>query len=587
MISQRLQIVIDAENKADAALKQVAGRLGEVADKNGDLMERLGRYDVAFKSMAVAGTAAFAAVAGAIGVSVAKAAEFEQMEIAFGTMLGSAEKGTAMLKELVAFAAKTPFEVKGIQDTARQLLAYGFAQEEVLDNLKILGDIAAGVGMDKLPLITLAFGQVKAATRLTGMELRQFTENGIPLLTELSKQMGISTAEVQQLVTEGKVGFEDVRKALQAMTTEGGRFANMMEKQSTTLAGRWSTFKDTLSVTAVTLGQAFLPYLNQLLVTVTPIITKIGEWVQAHPKLTAGLLAAAAALAGLTAVVGVIGTAIVAFIGMLSAVGLSIGAFVAILATVGVVAGVVVAAIAALIAVGVLLYKNWDEIKEKSAAVWGGIKEFFVGQWEEMKSFVQGAIYFIVGVITLALDNLIPSWREKLGFILEVWNQAWDAVKAKVESVREGIAFAFEVLRQAIGDAWEAIVGIFGWAKAKIGEELAPITKAVDGFIDKVEKAIKLAKSVGSYIVSAGKSTVSGKRAVGGPVSSGLAYTVGEDGEETFVPATAGRIIRNGGLGGTVININIGNNTFMGKEGIAREIGDELMRQLQLRTKLA
>uniref|UniRef100_UPI002B1DFA00 tape measure protein n=1 Tax=Pseudomonas atacamensis TaxID=2565368 RepID=UPI002B1DFA00 len=81
-------------------------------------------------------------------------------------------------KELTKFAASTPFELKGLETASKQLLAYGFEQKQVLPNLKALGDIAAGVGMDKLPQLILAFGQVKAATRLTGNELRQFTEAG-------------------------------------------------------------------------------------------------------------------------------------------------------------------------------------------------------------------------------------------------------------------------------------------------------------------------------------------------------------------------------------------------------------------------
>jgi tape measure domain-containing protein len=505
MINQRLQIVIDAENKAAGALKQVEGQLGGVQERIQTMQGKLERFDPAFKTMAIGGTAAFAAIAGVIGLSVSKAAEFEQMQISFETMLGSAEKGTKMLKDLIAFAAKTPFEVKGIQDTARQLLAYGFTQEEVMSNLKIMGDLAAGVGMDRLPLITLAFGQVKAATKLTGMELRQFTENGIPLLAALSEQMGVSVGTIQQMVSEGKIGFEDVRKALESMTIEGGRFANLMERQSTTLAGRWSTFKDTLAVTATTIGTALLPYAQKLLEVMIPIVTKIGEWVAAHPKLTAAILAAAAALAGLVAVVGIIGVAVVGFMGMLAAAGLTIGGFVVVLGTIAAVSGGVIIAIGliggAAAALAYVIVTNWDKIKATTIAVWDSIKAYLHEVWEDIKSSAAAAL---------------------------------------------------------------------DWILSKI---------------EKVMSAYNKVKSAVSSVVSAGKSVV-GARAAGGPVSAGAPYIVGERGPETFVPATAGRIIRSGS-GGTTININIGGNTFMGKEGIAREIGDELMHQLNLRSKFA
>lgn len=82
-------------------------------------------------------------------------------------MIGSAKEADSFVKDMISFAAKTPFEIKGLETASKQLLAYGFNQKEVLPNLKNLGDIAAGVGMDKLPQLILAFGQVKAATKLT------------------------------------------------------------------------------------------------------------------------------------------------------------------------------------------------------------------------------------------------------------------------------------------------------------------------------------------------------------------------------------------------------------------------------------
>jgi len=94
------------------------------------------------------------------------------------------------------FAKKTPFTLQGLENETKKLLAYGISQKEVMADLKVLGDIAAGVGMDKLPNLTLAYGQVRAAGRLTGMELRQFTEAGVPLLEELSKVTGMAVQDM-------------------------------------------------------------------------------------------------------------------------------------------------------------------------------------------------------------------------------------------------------------------------------------------------------------------------------------------------------------------------------------------------------
>jgi hypothetical protein len=139
------------------------------SDINGfaDNVENVGR-----SMMKVGGIATLAVTVPLVGMGTAAvkaAADFEQSTVAFTTMLGSAERAKKLLEDITAFALKTPFQLKDVETGAKQLLAYGVSADNVLTNLKQLGDVAAGVGMDKLPNLILAFGQVKAATRLTGM----------------------------------------------------------------------------------------------------------------------------------------------------------------------------------------------------------------------------------------------------------------------------------------------------------------------------------------------------------------------------------------------------------------------------------
>jgi tape measure domain-containing protein len=171
----------------------------------------------------------------------------EQTTVAFQTMLGSKEKADKLQAELIQLANNTPFELKDVQEASKKLLAFGFSAQEVVPNLTALGNIAAGVGQEKLPQLILAFGQVKAATRLTGNELRQFTEAGVPLMDELAKNLKKPVSEIKKMVEAGEIGFPLVDKALKSLTTEGGRFANLMEAQSKTLGGLYSTFKDTFT----------------------------------------------------------------------------------------------------------------------------------------------------------------------------------------------------------------------------------------------------------------------------------------------------------------------------------------------------
>lgn len=214
-------------------------------------------------TLAGIGVAVGAATA-AIGYLLNEAGEDEQTLIAFETMMGSAETAQKKLEELKDFAKNTPFDLKGLKVASQRLLAYSFDAEELIPTLSALGDISSGVGKDKLPNLILALGQVRAATRLTGMELRQFTEAGVPLLDELSKAMGKPPKEIQEMISAGKVPYEMVKTAIFNLTKEGGRFHNLMAKQSKSLLGLWSNFLDYINIISIEIGNSLLPEAKEL-----------------------------------------------------------------------------------------------------------------------------------------------------------------------------------------------------------------------------------------------------------------------------------------------------------------------------------
>lgn len=228
-------------------------------------------------SLAGIGIAVGIASAG-VGYLLNEAGQDEQTRIAFETMLGSAEEAKIRLEELKQFAATTPFELPGLKDAAKRLLAFNIQGQEIIPTLRALGDISAGVGMDKLPQLILAFGQVKAATRLTGMELRQFTEAGVPLLGELAKTMGKSEAQIQELIHSKKISFEQTRTALFSLSQDGGRFANLMVKQSKSFLGMISNFKDYINIVAIEVGNELLPVAKELLGSLI-------DWAQANKEI--------------------------------------------------------------------------------------------------------------------------------------------------------------------------------------------------------------------------------------------------------------------------------------------------------------
>lgn len=183
---------------------------------------------------------------------------FEQLDVSFETMLGSAEKADKLLKDLLQFAAKTPFEIKEIGGVAKQLLAVGIESEKVLPTLKSLGDVAAGLSVP-VSRLALNYGQIKTQVRLTGRELRDFSIAGVPLLAELAKTLGKTEQEIKAMVSAGKIEFPAVEQAFKNMSSSGGRFANLMIKQSATLGGMWSNFKDLITLTVKEYSTQLLP----------------------------------------------------------------------------------------------------------------------------------------------------------------------------------------------------------------------------------------------------------------------------------------------------------------------------------------
>ncbi len=172
--------------------------------------------------------------------------EFQQLEVAFNTMLGSKEQANTLMSQLVYTAAKTPFDLQGVANGAKQLLAYGTAAEDVNETLIRLGDIASGLSIPLNDLVWL-YGTTMTQGRLFTQDLRQFMGRGIPLADELAKQFGVTKDKVGELVTAGKVGFPEVRKAIEAMTNEGGKFGGLMEEQSKTITGQISNIEDAIS----------------------------------------------------------------------------------------------------------------------------------------------------------------------------------------------------------------------------------------------------------------------------------------------------------------------------------------------------
>lgn len=190
----------------------------------------------------VGGAAAFIQLAREI---VNVRGEMQQLEIAFTTMLKSPEKAVKLMSELKDFAANTPFGLMDSAKGAKQLIAYGSQAESVVDELKMLGDVASGISAPLGDIVYL-YGTLRTQGRAYAVDMRQFANRGIPIYEEVAKVMKISTDQVQEFVSAGKVGFKEVEQAFRNMTSDSGMYGGLMEKQTESVTGQIEKLKDNI-----------------------------------------------------------------------------------------------------------------------------------------------------------------------------------------------------------------------------------------------------------------------------------------------------------------------------------------------------
>jgi tape measure domain-containing protein len=248
-----IKIAFDVDDKDLAkASKSIDTLKSNVSDSLNRVNRGVGQIGQGISQITTPISAGLALVS---GFSLKTYADIEQINMAYEVMLGSVEKGKKLTKDLIDFASKTPFEIKGIQSSAKQLLGMGFELEEIIPSLKAVGDVSAGVGAP-LERLILNLGQVRTRGKLTGQELRDFAVNGVPLIEELAKQFGVAKEEIAGMVSKGQISFEDTMKAFTNMTSEGGKFNNMMFRLSGTLGGRFSNFLDNITKMMIDFGES-------------------------------------------------------------------------------------------------------------------------------------------------------------------------------------------------------------------------------------------------------------------------------------------------------------------------------------------
>jgi tape measure domain-containing protein len=457
----------------DKSFGKIGSGIASALKKPATALAGIGESILGFSKKAAIGLGV--ATTAASVFSFKSASDFEQARIAFDTMLGSVEKGRKMMGELSDFARKTPFELPEVVTGAKQLLAYGIEAEKIIPTFTALGNISAGVGRDKLPQLVLAYGQVRTATKLTGNELRQFTEAGVPLLESLTKVMGKSAAQIKEDMADGVApSFEQVQKAIFGLSGEGGKFFNLMDKQSKTFGGVMSNLSDNLGRVArnvIGLSDTGDVIKDGLFDKVSKAAQQLLDWVDKNKD----AIIAFAQGAIQTAIVwgGKFIAIIKQVVGWLQqhqkvakAIAVALGIFV--------VAAIAAAAIAAVVAAGwglavaaiiggvtflaSMFVQNWDKIKTAALDLWDKISKafttgfnFIVNGLKWLANNWTYVIGFMIGfVLTLPLKMGLAigaGIKRIISAIMGVnWGAVWEVIKRSFFSMVDSLTVAMQRL---------------------------------------------------------------------------------------------------------------------------------------------
>ncbi len=231
------------------------------------------------------------------------AAGFEKLQKSMSMLLGSESLGEKLFGDIRVFAARTPLELEAVAGSVRNLLANaGESSESVIETVRRLGDLALGQG-DVLNSLVRAYGQVKSLGKAMTQDLYQFANAGIPIFKALGTVLGVSQAQVRELVSAGKVGFEDVRKALETLTNEGGKFYGQLDAQAELLGGKWSTAMSNVKEAQAALLESFKTEITWVIDGVSQFASAIRDSGDGTRKFLAALTGTIAAIP--IAVVGV------------------------------------------------------------------------------------------------------------------------------------------------------------------------------------------------------------------------------------------------------------------------------------------
>lgn len=425
-------------------------------------------------------------------------ATMESYQTSFRVMLGNAEKADAYLAKLKESAAKTPFELKDLAEASKVLLAFGVDADKSQEVLNRLGDISQG-NAEKLNSLALVFGQVSSQGKLMGQDFLQLVNAGFPV-QKLAEDAGMSMSQFKDAMSEGKITIDDLNKTLVNATSEGGMFFGSMEEQSKTFNGQMSTLKDNFNTF---LGNAFKPLFDYVRDTAIPFLNDLFTNTEKYKDIivllgiaigtvTALIIAyniqQGLATAGLTLWGAICGFAT----GVTTALGV---AFTFLTSPIG----LVILAIGAVIAIGYLVIKNWDTIKQVASNVFSWLVGFFKDVGDKIGGFFSG-MFDIGKNIVMGIWNGISNMGQWIK------DKIFGFAKGITDSIKNffGIKSPSTLMRDLIGK--NLVLGIGVGIETNTNEALKSIDYMNQELQNKMQNAVML--ETGKMSVSGTTGTV-------------------------------------------------------------------------------
>lgn len=598
MPDMRLQFIIDAKNKTDAAYRKVHKNMDKVSDK-------LKKHRKAFKAMAVAGVAAMGAVTLAMATAIKEAAKAEGSYNKFNAVFG--EHRDDMLEFVKDIRTRMPTATHEIvrmtanlQDLLVPLgLSRGLATEMTKGFTEVANQIAAFNDVDPTEVIEA----ISSALAGSSEPLRRFGVNAL--------ETSLETKAMQMGLVEAGQSFKDLDVNVKNQIRAQALLAQIIDNSADAIAGfesnndsfirRQQELTATIKEAKKTLGEVFLPIIDDILKKILPVVEKIGEWIEKNPELTRTIVVVTAAVATLVAILGTLGLILPGILTMLGMLHLSMLPITAVIA-------LVVIAVIQLIRVGWVLYKDWnlflggmilmfkkwkDKIMEILNKIIEDFKFFVEVIWDAVTTVFTNISNFLTGVVLVWAQILEPIWIPFITatgamkeFFMIVWTSMIEFLTPIVEKIRtllikrmkesiDDIKIAIEVLKAIWEVAWNAMEIVVSKIWEKIESPLNSILDVFDKVIGAAKSAWEWTKKAVGKVAEVGVAGFYEGRQHGGYIPETKPYLLHKG--ETVIPAGAGV--------GRAITVNIMGGNYLSREAatmFGKEIADELKRDLKL-----